>query len=509
VKTKMLFRIAILTILTTINNPSFSFSKSSGKDWDLAFVLGTCESGVDSVYVIEMDQAILKLDKNFWGDYLLRARTLKEFRSLVEEYRQKFLAEKLGLEDSAAAWNELRSRLEWGRSNARTAIDDTARDVFWDLVLGKGIPESIWSMPGEYYLPGSSRTTPCDLYVAIWSNGEQVVCHSESPSGIPRRIISKKDMRPHGKPIYPEGIVGVFLDPCSTYSLWMGLMVTAEQITAETFGLGQLQLVMSIKSGLGELIAVDSVEINLDPLRGFSSATEGKGTLASNGYLGVSGLSPGKYRITLIVLGGRNNSGQFSREIDIPSKNTGFGASDIFLLIPPKAMAWGGDLDSGVVRGDRNLYISPIAAANTKSEVWNVIYPYWEFSSPTSSEEGLITASLIPIGKNPRKKHPVIIYGEMDVSEVEGEEYPYGGWLHPHSIPSWIDEKERSAESDGVVLLKEEHRRIGGQVEIFNTPIPIGVDGGIKPGRYWLKLQATNIEGNQYFGVAYTPIEIR
>jgi hypothetical protein len=487
-----LFLILLPIVLSTCAGPTKSLRPAFVKGQS-STVLAECRDRADSNLVLETNELFAILDAKYWQRELLTALSLERWQQLVEDYK---------FQKGSGWWQEISLRIGYCREHCATAIGDSVRDVRWELVLRDGVPSVEWHAPGEREAADSTGVhVRREVFVYSWHNwGREVVCESAPGGDFPVKVVSRGGgggTLELGQSITSHLSFAVFPNPGdSTFDIWVSSLTTGDQFTQASLSEGVLYLEFTMFDMNDALVGRDTLLAKLDLLRALSGVTQAR-DLGVMGYLSCRGLPRGEYTANLDLLGSGYNTGEYKKQVRIPSPYTSRGTSDLVVIDPLAAS--GPNVVPGITRPGRNLHVMSLSVFRTGG----ILHPYMEFRLPERADSNyMVRVVAIPITRDrseSRKSVAVgpIVHVEDTVGRVWGDttRFDIGG----ETEAGFREENKEMP----IFTLRGHYGKSKG---VFDQDISLE---GIDSGRYWIAVRVSEVSGIRRYGSAWAPIEVR
>jgi hypothetical protein len=455
--------------------------------------LSASHDSTERAYLCNMCALFRIVDPRYLEKVLVKAPDCCHFRERITDW----------INDDPGRWDVIRTRLDYcadlrKRGRLGTDIDDPALDVRWQLYLENGAPGNELVLPGDC---GGSNDT-CTVWTLIWppdslnQRGLEISCWSGSRRNYPTEIISdeSKDF-PYAFPIWPFVNYSKFPAADATADLWFSVWVPGDQFTRPTLDSGRLNLRIDLfDSSRTLLIASQSDVSSLQMIRGILEATKRRDRylIRAMGYLGFTGIKPGKYNAHLMIAGARDNEGENWLKVEIPAESR---TSDLLILEP--SVATGGNVLPGIVRGGRTmLFDNPECRFAADAEL-NL---YLETTLPKDHGENFqVLATLLPVpevsglmqGEVTAGK-PIVVADSLDQPFLNGE------WQSEQNrklIEELVAFKSHPR-TKAVTVLKEQFEATPGVIAVKVNP---RLESGLKSGKYLLTVTISDPKKQNYF----------
>ena len=282
----------------------------------------------------------------------------------------------------------------------------------------------------------------------------------------------------------------------SAFDVWVSSLTIGDQFTQASLTQGVLYLEFTMFDKNDALVGRDTLNAKLDLLRALTGVTQA-GDLGVMGYLSCRDLPRGEYTAHLDLLGAGYNTGEYKKQVRIPSPYTSRGTSDL-VVIDPRA-ASGPNVVPGITRPGHDLHVMSLAVFREGG----TLHPYMEFQLPDRADSNyqvMVVAIPITRDRSGSKKSVAvgpIVHVEDTVGQAWGDEarFDIGGETET-GFPE--ESKEIS------ILTQRGH--YGESKGVFDQEIPLE---GIGSGRYWIAVRISDTTGVRRYGSAWAPIEVR
>lgn len=458
-----------------------------------ATALDSCYTAADSARVVGANELFAIIDPGYWQKRLLTAPSLREWEQRIENYKQA---------QKEHWWDEIMNRAAYCREHCASTIRDSIRDIRWELVLRNGVPSVEWRAPSERDEGDSAKTTTRrEVFVYSWHDwGREVVCESAPGGDFPVTVVSKGSGSGRlglGESMTSHLSFAVFPNPGdSTFDIWVSSLTTGDQFTQASLSAGELYLELTVFDRADNLVGRDTLVAKLDLLRAMSGVTQAS-DLGVMGYLSCHGLPPGDYTAQLDLIGAGYNTGEYTKQVRIPSPYTARGTSDLVLVDPQAAR--GPNVLPGITRPGHDLHVKPLPVFPRDA----TLQPYMEFELPPRADSSYkVMVVAIPITRDHTgAKKSVAVGPIVQVLDTIGQ-----AWGDTTRLSNGPDlETEFPDESKEISLFTADGNYANSH-GVFDRAIPLD---GIGSGRYWIAVRVSDTTGVRQYGSAWAPIEVR
>lgn len=449
---------------------------------DLVFVLSTCPSQIDTVFVLTNDAVFHKLDRTFWGDVLLQAKDIQTYRAAVIDYRKKFLSGKRNPQNPLGTAQEIDEAVAYGDTTFSTPIWASPRDARWDAMLdqktgyGYGKPEHEWQTQGAFASASEGVLGKGTLYIMSWANGREAVLQSDTVGGVPTRIIPERVLKtPVALPIRPYVETSMFPNLDGSYTFTTSVLVTGNNFTIQTLDVGSVFMELTVSRG-DSVFMRDTLVGGLSALRALLLRAEDISGQAIVTHLGSRTIPAGESEAKLLIKGRGQNSGTFFKRVIAPSPYASQGMSDLVLL--QDEVLTGDGIQRGIQRYGRTLYIDPLKILIRGNARYSTLRPYVEFLPPNTIEQ--VGAYRVYILREP-KTGEAIGYPASYFEDEDG---------HPLSSSTTPRRHVEGTSSERGMLVHSQVVSLTDSVTIFDTPIDVfDAIRQMKPGNYFVRVE--------------------